>query len=687
MSYKHEVECGPTGAAFFMELLVRGNDQEQKAFTEVHSHYALAKQDLEQRIRRSNGFDDADKMFASYIDESNWPYSSMIYDPRPYTMILEKSARLIGAKPKGRLVPREGGDTLGAYINNELLSFEWDDNVRLGESMVSKWIMMDQNARKYGSSFAMVKWRWEQRVQEGKKVTFYDAPDMMVCDPRNVLANPSYTYINKWFQYREYPTYDELRQVNDAARTAPTYKNLDILRDTIKEQTNKGARGDNRSTQYMNQNKSMRGLDDFMGRDEVYKPIEIVTEYRADRWITIAVRQGVVIRDIPNPYKHGEIPVVQLKYYPLPDDLYGNSELEPVAKLVKGLNAHLSAYSDRAALRLRPPLHVNAVNVKMHTLEWTPEAKWLMNKPGEDVQMMNVNAGEDGAFQNIYNVFLGAMQTAVGEQSQGYSNVNPMDDQGRVTATEIKMGAFTRNVRDNMNQIFLSEALKKQIMFWHSMNQQFMFSTKTDQVKILRIVGRDAVEFFNRQGLSDVLPTDQDVADEMGDFQEPYIPGPRFPVEMGGEVKPKFEPDVMGEGGNLYIEPGDLLGTYDYIPDIESMKAPSDEEQGRKLNELIALLVNPAIGQMLAAEGKRPKISEIIIKAMEATKVIKDADAYFESLPGGGVNESQIIQGGVAGAAGGVPGQGSNGANGMAKGGAPMAPGQNTQFMGGPPAI
>lgn len=677
------------------DLLIKGNNQEIKSFTEVHGHYSLAKQDLEQRIQRKNGFDDADKMFASYLDEGNWPYSSLIYDPRPYTIILEKSGRLIGSKPRGRLVPREGGDTLGAYINNELLDFEWDDNSRLGESMISKWIMMDQNTRKYGSSYALVKWKWEQRIIDGKKKTFYDAPDFQVCDPRNVLANPSYTFVNKWFQYREYVTLDELLKINDAARSAPIYKNLDTLRLAIKDEL--VAKGDRRDTQYINQNKSIRGLSDFMGRDEVYKVIETVTEYRPDRWITIAVRQGVVIRDIPNPYKHGEIPVVHLKYYPLPDDLYGQSELEPVSKLIKGLNCHLSAYSDRAALRLRPPLHVNPLNVRMHTLEWTPEAKWLMNNPNVDVQSMRIDAGEDSAFQNIYNVFLGAFQSAVGEQSQGTSTVNPMQDNGRVTATEIKDSAFTRNVRDNMNQIFLSEALKKQVMFWHSMNQQLLFKGTTNHDKIIRIVGRDAIEFFKRQGLGDIRPTDQDIKDQMnaqmmGIQPEPYIPGPRFPVSPEeGLTVPKFEEDTMGEGGNLHLEEGDLIGNYDYIPDIESMKAPSDADIENKLQVLLAAITNPTILQMLQMEGKKPKVSELLVRMIEATNIIKDADAYFEDIQpqsqmmGGANGQSQTQQGGNPSPEGGVPPQGNAGNPGMAGGPPTMAQNPNPQLMGGPP--
>lgn len=672
------------------DILLQGTDAENKTFTEVMGHYRIAKEDLEQRIKRRNGFDDADKMFSAYIDEGRWPYKSLIYDPRPYTIILEKSARLIGSKPKGRLVPREGGDTLGAYINNEILSFQWDDNARLGESMISKWIMMDQNARKYGSSFAIVPWRWETRVYDGKKNDFYDGPDMKVCNPRDVLANPSYSFINKWFQYREWETYEDLKAVNDSSKGEPKYRNLDLLKKSMDEEVK--MKGDQRSNSYTIPNKTIRGLTDYMGSDKVYPPIEVITEYRCERWITFSPRYGIILRDIPNPYKHYQIPVVHLKYYPLPDELYGMSELEPIAKLIRGLNAHLSAYSDRTALRLMPPLHVHPTNVRMHTLEWTPEAKWIMNNPGADVQTMATQSGEDAAFNTVYQVFLGAILNAVGESSQGTSQQNPTQDAGKVTATEIKDTAFTRNVRDNMNQIFLSEALKAQIMMWHTMNQQYLFSTKTDQVKVIRIVGRDAVEFFKRQGLSDIRPTEEDVQNQMmgtmgGPEPLPIPEGPRFPVaDTEGNLVPKFSPDEMGEGGDLYIEPGDLIGTYDYIPDIESMKAPSQEDVEQKITSIIGMVVNPAVLQLMAQEGKKPKMVDLLTRAIEATKVIKDADAYFEDIPqpqmqmGGGYDQAN--QGGGVPPQAGQPAQGTQGVQGMAGSPAPVPPPQDPQLMG-----
>ena len=71
--------------------LASGTKQEVETFHEVKGHYDLAKEDLDIKIR---AFDKVDELFRSYIDEANWPYNSEIFDPRTFTTIFEKTARL-----------------------------------------------------------------------------------------------------------------------------------------------------------------------------------------------------------------------------------------------------------------------------------------------------------------------------------------------------------------------------------------------------------------------------------------------------------------------------------------------------------------------------------------------------------------------------------------------------------------
>lgn len=636
------------GQAQMKEITIKGTKQEQAAFSEVYAHYETAKNDLDTRIR---DFDKKDNLFRSYIDTTNWPYNAQVFDPRIFTSLYEKTARLLANKPQGRLIPREGGDALGAKINNELLMYQWDDNERVSAlPMLAKWALMDQNARKYGASFGLCKWRWERQIiretdsdgdqaVKGKSIIYYDGPDFEPLNNRDVLANPAYSSVRNWCQVRSYPTFNELEDVNDAARSKPIYKNLDLLKDSLNKLSKDG--GDTRETNYQSRNLTIKGLTDWLGKDPTFKTIEVITEYRPDRWITFAPKHGVVLRDIPNPYKHQQIPIILLKYYPIDEDLYGLSEIEPVEKLQRAINALVNQYLDAINMSLYQPLKVNSTGgaVQMHTLEFAPGKKWLMNDPTKDVLPYESSSAGVGEFASTYRFLVGAMQEALGETSAATSNMVP--GEASKTATEVKDLAISRSARDNFNLIFLGEGLKKQMMFWHKMNQQYLFSNNSDKQKIIQITGKDAIKYFQGEGL-DANALGPEAIDTLADPQTPSsvrpedLMTPIHPVQIGNETVPKMTVENGGVA-HLIIEKEDLAGNYDYIPDMGSMNQLASQEEIQAMHDAIALAtsVDPKTGQpsglaaVMAKEGKKVKGTDLWIDYTEKIG-FKDADKYIE---------------------------------------------------------
>lgn len=675
------------------DIPIKGTPEEQRLYMEVKPHTDMAEQDLQTRIMRKNGFDDADKLFNNYIDENKWPYQAVTFDPRISTAIMEKNARLIANKPKGRLVPREGGDELGAFINNELLSYQWDDVSRVDDPMVAKWQMMDLNARRYGAAFGVASWRYQTRAKmEGdkpKKKVLFDGPFFKVLNARDALPNPSYSNIKNWFQYREWVTFQELQSINDSSRSEPKYKNLNLLREALQSDS-KTKGGDGRQVQYINKSKQIRGLDDFLGRDWVFKTIEVITEMRPDRWITYAPRHGVILRDIPNPYNHGEIPAIMLRYYPLGDDLYGFSEIEQTARLQKAINALVCQYLDNINAELYPPIVVDPTRVQMHTLELGPNTKWQVNGDvNTAIKRLDISTSATQNFTQAYSLLVASLQNALGETSAAFSNLKPFGQEK--TATEVKETSFTKTVRDNANQIFLSEAIKKQYMLWHSMNQQFLFKGG-EKTKIIRIVGDEAIRYFQDQGMDQIHPTEQDAL-EGNDMLNGV---PVFPVEGGSGLEPKLSMDSSGKGGQLVVEPGDLEGLYDFIPDIESMQPPSASDIENRLQLGLGLLSNPVVAQGLAAQGDEFKYKDYLVKILETGDVLKNADQYFQKAQSGlggapgqpGMTPSPLDQGGMnAQAQVSAPGAVTPGAGPGGPGVSPIGIGGNPGVQGLPQAM
>lgn len=682
------------------DIATAGNKQERELFHDVLGHYTTATTDLDHRII---DFDKKDELFRSYIDERKWPYRAQVFDPRVFTTLYEKTARLLANKPRGRMNPREGGDALGAKINNELLSFQWDDNERVDTTpMLAKWALMDLNARKYGASFGLVPWHWERQVDRkgGKPFLFYDGPDFKPWANRDVLHNPSYSTIKNWIQLRSYATLQELQDVNYTARSKPIYKNLDLLHIQMKQESTGG--GDRRNINYISKNKSIKGLEDYLGTDQVYKTIEIVTEYRPDRWITFSRRYGVILQDIPNPYDHGQIPVVQLKYYPIDDDIYGLSEIEPVEKMMRALNAYINQNLDTLNMATYPVLKVNQTGgaVQMHTLQFGPGAKWMMNNPLSDVLSFEMKPAGLAEFPTIYRFMVGAIAEGFGEASAAASGLDPTGE--KKTATEIKDTSFSRSARDNFNRMFLEEAIKKQMTFWFKMNQQFLFSDPQEQQKVIRVTGKDAIRYFQQAGLDADGLTDESIdtlsdPDLAGTVLPTDLEQPLYPIESGGETINKLMMEDDGQSGSLIVEPEDLSGNYDYIPDVGSMSDTAGQEGIEAKREFMQLIsgVGPdgqpsGLAGMMVQEGKRIKATDLIIDYAEDIG-FKNADQYIENLQpvnlmGGGMNgidpqTGQPIQGGVGAAQAGTAGGIAPRVAGMATGGSPFSPGQSQSII------
>lgn len=615
------------------------SQSEAEIFNEVKRHNDIGFQETDNRVTGrgrigSISFNEADELFRSWIDEENWPYDALLFDPRIFTFITEKTSRLISSKPKGRLTPREGSDVLKAKIVNALLDYQWD-MANHGGSMISKYAMMDMNARKYGAGFALCKWRYE--VDSKNKVVF-DGPDMIMINNRDFAHDLTATAIENanWVQVRQYVTLQELERVNDAQRGKPIYKNLDRLRAAVANDMSPGNGGDHRSTNWISRNRSISHLElDPYGKDESFPVVEVVTEYRRDRWITFAPKHGVVLRDIPNPYENNEIPVVMLRYYAIDDDLYGMSEIEPVKGPQKAINALLCQYVDEINQNLYSPLAIGP-GVRQHTLEWGKGARWVMNNPMTDIRVIEGKSNAAAYFNQTYSVLVAAMMNALGESSLGISNIQPM--QNDKTATEVKALTLQRNARDNYNQIFLAEMIKRQLMLWHSMNQKMLFSDKDKTPYIIRITGKEALSMFQQSELDQKVLEDVAVQYMISSKDSDYTKylTYKYPVKTKEGFKPKFDPESSNRSANLYIEPEDLVGLFDFSVDVESMTSNSDDMRREARQTAINLLVsNPNVLMMLQQDNVRPKFKELFVSWLEDLG-FQDAERFFETAQAAG---------------------------------------------------
>lgn len=593
-------------------------------FSDLYNHYTDAQSELETRItHKERGFDVYDKMYRNYIEPSKWPFKARIPDGRASTILNRKAERLIASKLKGKLIPRRSGSELGAKIGTELLLWEWTENdIRGDQPMLQKWRRMDIATRKYGAAFGLCSWDKKN-----------DIPTFEVLENRNVLTQPGAKSIDgsDWVQVRRFVFLSELEKINKMSVVGPLYDEDAISFIKNKKLSN---------THYRSVNRDVLGLSD--GCDE---KIEIVTEYRHDEFFTFCLlernRKGVVpLRRFKNPYIHGEIPIVRLVYDPIDDDIYGRPELENVAPLIKACWAILSQSMEQLQNELYTILMVNPKRVSVDTLQFGPGRRWFMENPGADVVPFQTSTVGLTKMKEHFGLFSSLIMEGVGETGQDVSNV--LSAITEKTATEIKDLAMLRSARDNANKLMLSSALSKMVHFWFTMSQQFI-----DGYKLVRIQGKDALRYLIEEGMNGwtltpegfeavslaaqemKIPFDDAYAilREQGELEKYAVP--LYPIESP-DLPQKLVLEDGGRAGFLAVTPNDILGEYDFIPDIEAMSLPNDQSIFSSRSMMVSLLER--IEPKILEQGYRVRWKEIVEKIAESAK-LPDADMFFEAIP------------------------------------------------------
>jgi len=631
---------------------------------------------LQSRITdKRYGFDNYDRLFNSFLGDK-WPYAVKLATPRGFTAIFNKTTRMVGGRFTGRVEGVEQDDEVGAHIASE--HFKWSVerfNQYADMPLEEKIAIWDNNARLYGAGFVRVYWKTEYTIANGKLKKIYDNWYLEVINNRDLLTQPGRETIkdSDHVIHRRYISGAELKRLQEDGAGF-----IQSALDQILEKEGTG-----KEANYIPIIKSVKGLDTKDNR------IEICTTYYHDKWVTWCPKMGdkgkkeaLILREIKNPYLHQEIPIVPLVYIPSQEDIYGMSELQPVSALLKILSALQSQYIELVNRELYPPTLVSANEARIDTFKYRPKAFWLVNNPTA-VSVLDMKASQSlAAFSDIYKMIVTEFMEAMGETGTSVAQVDQIG--GPKTATEINDKAYIRGSRDNFNKLMLSAALKKVMFLAFSMLRDPKF---TDKDTVIKVVGKDALEYFDKQGFAEwglnsegyqlvydyaqTLEQNEDLKIAAKDngttifdlaYQDLLDTGaldkfaePVTPMMTAKGAIAKMDKNADEDTGYLHVNPEeDYLGEYNFIPDVEALAVPNPDKdyQVRAAWYQQAREVEKEGG--LAREGKQLKHSEILMKLGQLAK-ITEAEQYFEPLEGG---MNGTIQGGIGNQGAGIGGQG-----------------------------
>lgn len=191
---------------------------------------------------------------------------------------------------------------------------------------------------------------------------------------------------------------------------------------------------------------------------------------------------------------------------------------------------------------------------------------------------------------------------------------------------------------------------------WLANNQQYLFDDPTKKYFILKIIGKDKIKELQQFGLDtmDIPPQAlSGAADAI--MQSPAAMEPGFMQTALEAVRMPVNPVVLNPNDNpenyqveqkmkmlneneaeLYVTPGDLVGVFDYIPDVKSMAAGAGAEMQKGRREAFEMALNPQVVQMLQMQGETFNMKELLVTILEDAG-IKDAQSLFDrgNVPAG----------------------------------------------------
>ena len=623
---------------------------------EIHEQFLFAKRYLDPVHERMN---EQEELYRTYINKADYPHNAMVFDPRVFRIIETVTPRMVATEPTGSFYPTESGDLATSQILNALIKYDW----RRAE-MFPKLVTFVKSLLIFGTAFGRNHWDfrekekqrmipkkvggkmvWTPKNNETIKVTEFDGPNFEALNIYDCFPDPNSTNISnmRWFIYRTFKTVDELENENDT-RGFDYYSNLKELRQAVEDKskssdTNNTSLPDN--LQYREHRRTMLSTQELEGQDKSNPDLVVLRRFTRDRWVDYVPEYDMVIRDIENPYFHGELPIVYGVDYPYPGELYGMGEIEPIDRIQRAINAVLNQRLDNVELTINNMWKVQKGHgVDLHT---------LVSTPGNIVTTNDMNAVEPilvpdvtgGTFVQTMTYLTSAMQNGSGvtDYTVGIGNNNTVAND---TATGTRLIQQEANAQFKLKiQLFNHMVIEKIANQWKDLRIQY-----TTEEQKLRIVGKNEVKYLKEN-------TDLNIT-----ALQPGVDGKPISVAPGDMTTPT-KMTVADDQSFAFITllPDDIqpsvVGDYDFIASTSSEQLTDPLALQQNFFTALDKVSTPQWTQGLAAQKKQLNFPALTNKVFDELSLgIEEKDVLTNMAPPPPPN---VTSGGAMPPQGGMP--------------------------------
>ena len=427
------------------------------------------------------------KLYRSYTEKKDT--GANLFIPYTFSIVETVMPRLIttifASRPYIGVLPVNQASVETAKMHELLLDYQLTQRINTIE-VASLWI---KEALMYGTSFLKTMWRYESRwmkhntskmnlfgVSVGNKVeeietVIYDDPDVVHVDLWDIFVDPEATTIDdaEYVIHRVYRTKEYLKK----QAAAGLYSNLEGIESSYTSSESELSADDRLDAVGLSRTKKQ---DDR---------IELLEYWTDDRVIVVANRSQI-IRNEENPYWHCKKPFIRIVDHPVPHELYGIGEIEPIEYLQYELNDTRNQRMDNVNLI------INRMWKVLSSSELNPEH--LISRPGGVIQVNDMNEieplpvedvtasayAEEAEIKRDIDRTMGVYEYARGETTDR-----------RETATTASILSNAANERFKMKvQLMEDMGLRRLGLMLIQLNQQYI-----DHERVIRIVGDDGVHF------------------------------------------------------------------------------------------------------------------------------------------------------------------------------------------------
>lgn len=612
------------------------NTEEEQA-RKINEQFKFSKLYLDNIHERMNS---QEELYRSYIDKNKYPHQARVFDPRIFRVIETITPRMVSNEPTGSFYPTETGDIATTHILSALNKYDWRK-----ADMFPKLVTFVKSMLIFGTAFGRT--YWDYRVTEKKRmkplyangrmmwtpsnnemvqVTEADHPNFEPLNIYDCFPDPNSTSIHnmRWFIYRTFKTIDELENEN-TTRGQEYYKNLDKLKEAIGDSENNSTYNTNHpdNMQYREHRRVMLSTEDLTGRDPSNPEITVLRRFTKEGWCDIVPEYGnIVIREVDNPYFHGELPIIHGVDYPYPGELYGMGEIEPIDRIQRAINAVLNQRLDNVQLNLKNMWKVKkGAGVDMHTLVSAP-GNIILTSDMSAVEPITIPDVTGGTFVQTMNYLTSALQNGSGITDYTIG-VNSGANTANKTATGTRLIQQEANAQFKLKiQLFNHMVIQKIANQWKDLRIQY-----TTENQKLRIIGQDLVKYLKEK--TDLAKTGLDGQTVLpGDLETPTK------LELTGDDNFAFL--------NLFpedIQPA-IVGDYDFIATVSSEQLIDPVALQENFFTAIEKVTNPAWTQGLAQGNKAlnyeiltQKVFEKLQLGLEVEDVVKDIQSMNAPSP------------------------------------------------------